>query len=129
VKRVPQLDEYGCGLACVAMVAGRTYSHIRESLEYGGVGATQLRELRKIMADHGVSCGRRLIPFRTRNPTDLRFDALLKVNPRLRGREWHWVIWDHRRQRVLDPKKKPYKRLKFVSYVRIRSSAPARCGP
>lgn len=71
------------------------------------------------MEAHGVRLGRRLIPLRGKHPSELGFDALLKVNVRKNGREWHWVLWDHERQKVLDPKRPPYKRLRFTSYVRL----------
>src|SRR5687768_2221892 len=104
MRLVRQLDEYGCGLACVAMITGRSYSAIREALGDDEVGPTQLSDLKEVMRRHRIRCGERLVPLRTRSPMDLPFDALLKVNPRRAGREWHWVIWDHRRKRILDPK-------------------------
>lgn len=116
----------GCGLACVAMAAGTTYSKLRAAIATDEVEPTQLHELREMMRQHGVALEGRLTPFRTRKPTDLPFDALLKANPRLAGKEWHWMIWDYRRRRVLDPKMPPYKRVKFVSYVELRRLAHER---
>ena len=123
MKLVKQRDENGCGLACVAMVAGRPYSAIRKILGSDEVGPTQLRKLRQIMRQHGIAAGERMIPLRSRTPFELPFDALIKMNPRRNGREWHWVIWDHRRRRILDPKVPPYKRWKFVSFVRLHRTA------
>lgn len=120
MRLVKQFDDEGCGLACTAMAAGTTYRKVRAAaFPDGEVGPTQLKRLREIMADHGVILGERLIPFRTKRPDDLPFDALLKVNQRKKGREWHWVIWDHERQRILDPKRPAYKRLRPVSYVTL----------
>jgi ABC-type bacteriocin/lantibiotic exporter with double-glycine peptidase domain len=119
MKRIRQKDDYGCGLACVAMLADADYQTVRESYEAEDVDGTQLRELKKIMRRHGVRCGPRLIPLRSRHPKDLPFDALLKVNPRLGGKDWHWVLWDSRRKQLLDPKVPRYKRYKYVSFVRV----------
>jgi hypothetical protein len=118
MRLVKQFDEYGCGLACAAMASGKRYREIRATaFPDGDVEDTTTAELRAIMNEHGVRLGDRLIPFGKRSPTDLPFDALLKVNKRKNG--WHWVIWDYERQKVLDPKRPAYKRLRPVSYVRL----------
>lgn len=123
MRLVKQCDELGCGLACTAMAAGRTYREIRSfAFPDGEVTYTSPKRLREIMQAHGISLGDRLIPFRSRHPTDLEFDALVKVNARQKGRYWHWVIWDYDRQKILDPRKPPYKRPRFVSYVRLTES-------
>lgn len=120
MRLVKQFDDDGCGLACVAMAAGTTYRKVRASaFPDGEVEVTSTRRLREIMEDHGVTLGPKLVPFRSRRPCDLSFDALLKVNVRQEGYEWHWVLWDHERQKVLDPKRPAYKRLRFMSYVRL----------
>ena len=125
MRLVKQFDDEGCGLACVAMAAGTTYRTARDfTFPDGDVGVTSMKRLREIMEHHGVNLGERLIPFRTRQPDDLPFDALLKVNVRKEGSEWHWVVWDHERQQVLDPKRPPYKRLRFMSYVRLYKRDP-----
>ena len=93
MRLVKQADELGCGLACAAMAAGRTYGEIRSfAFPDGVVNYTSTKRLREIMDAHGVTLGDRLIPFRTRRPSDLQFDALVKVNTRQGGRYWHWVI-------------------------------------
>ena len=124
MRRVKQLDEDGCGLACVAMLTARTYPAVRKDFP-DKINGTHLRDLRAIMRHYGVKCGERLIPLRTRKPSDLPFDALIKINPRVGGKEWHWVIWDQRRRRILDPKVPPYKRRKCISYVRLRRAPQA----
>ena len=120
MRLVKQFDDDGCGLACAAMAAGTTYRIVRDfAFPDGEVETTSPSRLRKIMEAHGVGLGRRLIWLRGKHPSELGFDALLKVNVRKNGREWHWVLWDHQRQKVLDPKRPPYRRLRFVSYVRL----------
>ena len=120
MRLVKQFDDDGCGLACAAMAAGTTYRTVRDfAFPDGKVQTTSTSRLRKIMEAHGVRLGKRLIWLRGKHPSELGFDALLKVNVRKNGREWHWVLWDHQRQKVLDPKRPPYRRLRFVSYVRL----------
>lgn len=120
MRLVKQFDEDGCGLACTAMAAGTTYRKVRAfAFPDGDVTGTSTRRLREIMEAHGVTLGERLIPMRGKYPSELGFDALLKINVRQNGREWHWVVWDHERQKVLDPKRPPYKRPRFVSYIRL----------
>jgi hypothetical protein len=120
---IKQCDKLGCGLACAAMAAGRTYREIRSfAFPDGEVVYTSMKQLREIMEAHGVSLSERLIPFQSRRPTDLEFDALLKVNTRQNGRFWHWVIWDYGQQKILDPRKPPYKRLRFVSFAKLSKS-------
>lgn len=127
MRLVKQFDDEGCGLACTAMAAGTTYRTVRaKAFPDGEVHPTSLKQLREIMETHGVGLGKKLIPFQTRTrkrvPQDLEFDALLKVNLRQNGREWHWVLWDHERQRILDPKRPVYKRLRYHSFIRLERS-------
>ncbi len=120
MRIVKQFDDEGCGLACTAMAAGTTYRKVRaKAFPDGDVEVTSTKRLREIMKQFDIELGDRLIPFGKKRPDDLSFDALLKVNSRQKGSEWHWVIWDYERQRVLDPKRPPYKRYRFVSYVRL----------
>ena len=129
MRLVKQNDDDGCGLACVAMVTGtsygavrRTYREVFRKKRTDEVGTTSLSKLKKIMRRHDIAIDGRMKRFAGRKPDelDLGFDALLKVNPRLDGDEWHWVLWDHRRHRVLDPKRPPYERLRYVGYWKLR---------
>jgi hypothetical protein len=127
MRLIKQGDPYGCGLACVAMLAGisyaavrKTYRELSDTTRYDAVEPTQLPMLKKIMGRHGVVVEGRMRRIGDQSLNELDCDALLKVNPRADGEEWHWVIWDHRRRRVLDPKVPPYKRLKPVAYWRLR---------
>lgn len=120
MRLIKQFDDDGCGLACTAMAAGTTYRAVRNfAFPDGEVESTSTRRLREIMEAHGVKLGKRLVPFRGKHPSDLGFNALLKVNVRRNGSEWHWVLWDCERKKVLDPRRPPYKRLRYTSYVQI----------
>lgn len=120
MRVVKQFDDEGCGLACTAMAAATKYRIVRaRAFPDGAVVVTSTKRLRAIMGEFGVTLGNRLISLRDKHPRTLAFDALLKVNPRQNGKEWHWVIWDHERQLILDPRRPPYKRYRKVSYVRL----------
>ena len=132
MRLIKQRDDAGCGLACAAMVSGATYAAVRKTYRAitkttrtDKVVATKLELLKEIMQRHGIAIEGRARKFGGRDPEelDLNCDALVKVNPRLEGEEWHWVVWDHRRNRVLDPKQPAYQRLKFVSYWRLRQTS------
>jgi hypothetical protein len=113
-----QKDEDGCGVACVAMLAGISYSQAR-SIMFGSepVGLTSTSGL----IDALVRLGRRpfnkrLSPLRGRNYRELKSDALLKV---IRPGKWwfHWIVWDAKRERHLDPKQPAVKRPNVSSYL------------
>ena len=128
MRLIKQDDDNGCGLACVAMVAGTSYAAVRRTYRdvcrkkrTDDVGTTSLSKLKEIMRRHDVAIdGRMKRSDQQPRDLDLDFDALLKVNTRLEGQEWHWVIWDHRRGLVLDPKRPPYQRLKLVGYWKLQ---------
>ena len=63
--------------------------------------------LRKALAVYGLERAHHLVPFRSTKYEDLEDNAILKVNPRRGGAEWHWVVWDAKRRRLLDPRDPP----------------------
>ena len=69
---------------------------------------------------YGLELAHHLVPFRSTKYEDLEDNAILKVNPRRGGAEWHWVVWDAKRRRLLDPRDPPYKRISACSYLRVR---------
>jgi hypothetical protein len=108
MKRISQLDEDGCGVACVAMIAGVSYHEARKRM-FGdqNVTVTRTRELREALRDFGIACTGKLIPStRRRHYKKLEQDAILKVKSLRSGKkDWHWMVWDNRRKRALDPEK------------------------
>ena len=120
MRRIIQKDEVGCGVACVSMLTGQSYAAVRQSMfPTGECVRTRSRDLRKALRTFGYDVGKRLNPLRTRHYSNLEFDAILKVWPKKDG-TWHWVVWDARARRILDPLEPPYKRIRAISYLRVR---------
>lgn len=129
MRRVEQKEKFGCGVACVAMLAGLSYSQARQHAPEITKDGLDTDEIRLLARKVGVSLDRRLQSFFGRKPHDvLNQDAMLMVNNlRLRhGIVGHWVVWDARRRTVLDPEieKLRRKRYRFHSYVLVKSRWP-----
>ena len=121
LKRVVQQDRHGSGVACVAMLAGKSYGAVaKEMFSNGAVPGTETADLRKALAVHGLELAHHSVPFRSTSYEDLKDTAILKANPRRGGAEWHWVVWDAGRRRLLDPRDPPYKRIRACSYLTVR---------
>jgi hypothetical protein len=126
VKRVIQKDKDGCGMACVAMIVGRDYDYACKKLfrtKSGRGTYTVTSDLIQAIrrARPKLRCGSHLIRFKKgESPREVGSDAILKVRPP-NGKisTWHWVVWDKRRGRIIDPLPKPYKRLRKYSYLPV----------
>lgn len=120
MRLVRQVTPYGCGVACVAMVAGVSYWAACEAI-FGPKPprrhSTYTADLRRGLNRLGINTTDRLKPLGGRSLTALAVDAIVKVNPRQDG--WHWVIWDAQRQRILDPRHPSYRRYRAVSGLLI----------
>jgi hypothetical protein len=107
MRLIVQRDEEGCGIACVAMLKGISYAAARR-LMFGNnkVKHTQTRDLVSALKCLGLmpqkkqltSFGKRYARY-----SELPENAILKANPRKGGRYWHWIVWDVRRKKLLDP--------------------------
>ncbi|WP_352660945.1 cysteine peptidase family C39 domain-containing protein [Mesorhizobium australicum] len=119
MRLIKQQDENGCGVACVAMIACITYTLARQHM-FGDRpgGYTSTGDLRRALAQLDIEAAPRLVRLKAQTPADLPFDAILKTNVKQDG-EWHWVVWDSRRQLLLDPRVPPYRRYRHRSYLEI----------
>lgn len=121
MRLVRQLTPYGCGVACVAIVAGVDYWTACEAIfgaEPPDDHGTETGDLRRGLSRLGVRSAPRLLALAGRPCSDLATDAIVKVNLRQDG-WWHWVVWDLHRQRIIDPMKRPYRRHRPISYLAI----------
>ncbi len=121
IGRIVQKDPFGSGIACVAMLAGKSYGAVAEEMfPDGAVPHTNTGDLKLALEAYGLEPAGHLVPFRSTKYQDLKDNAILKANPRRGGAEWHWVVWDAERRRLLDPREPPYKRIRACSYLRVR---------
>ena len=132
MDRVEQPVTTACGLACVAMLAEKTYGAVKTKAMrldlYDGFGnrrnfRTRPRHLRRLASAYRLCLGRKVKFDRAmrHNPMTLEdFARYMKdkepgshaiVATHKKEDEWHWVVWDGEQCCVLDPKKRPRKRI------------------
>ncbi len=113
MRLIKQKDDGNeCGVACVAMLSGCTYAEAFHALYLKGKAKrTSLADMRRALAqfETNLEVRRKMRRVRRNELPDLGADALLKTTPRSDG-DWHWMVWDARRKKILDPKKVPYRR-------------------
>jgi len=126
MRRVPQLDPDGCGIACVAMLTGEEYKTIRKKMfPDGNVKRTETRDLKPVLEFYGCKVAVKLVPIKPPSKyKDLDFDAILRVERKKSDpKGGHWIIWDSTRQMILDPcREKPgrYRSVPYpVQYLRV----------
>jgi ABC-type bacteriocin/lantibiotic exporter with double-glycine peptidase domain len=122
MERVKQKTGTDCGVACVAMVCGKDYDEVKAFIfPHGGRSMrTNKDQLIAALKHFGRKSARNLQSSGQINFTkiDWAFDAILKCNRQENG-NWHWIAWDGKQKRMLDPKEPPYKRPRVHSYLRI----------
>ena len=104
MKRVAQLDPNGCGVACVAMLAGVSYRSACALMFPDKRGNyTSHAQLRKALRRYGIGLGKR-VSLSGQRLNDLTVDGILSARIFWKGDDWsHWIVWDARRQALLDP--------------------------
>ncbi|NRB38353.1 MAG: hypothetical protein HRU20_07770 [Pseudomonadales bacterium] len=110
MKRVVQQDDTGCGLACVAMLAGKSYRSVKKvaidkyDLECDGHLYTGTTALVNLGREYGVDIGVKRRKFK--GFENLPDRAILAINYREKDGNWHWVVFQRKngQEFVLDPK-------------------------
>jgi ABC-type bacteriocin/lantibiotic exporter with double-glycine peptidase domain len=106
IKRVGQKDENGCGIACVAMVMGKTYPQAKKFfLEQVFLPTdrklhTRHYQLRRALWKLRIATEKRAF----RNWRSIENLSIVPINRRLDG-GWHWVVFvpNNTRPYMLDP--------------------------
>ena len=129
MKRVRQEHPTGCGIACIAMVCGTTYSNVmNEAKELLGWDNSQktfytdsshlqkLLHAMKVNSQKGRSVGKW---------GSLPNTAIAGINYDKKHNRWHWVVFCREvdREYVLDPRSKREERTDF-GRMRLRSCIP-----
>jgi hypothetical protein len=128
MKRVAQVDENGCGAACVAIIAGVTYAEGVQRI--GTRSYTSGPQIRAALRGYSIELGARMT-LKGRRFSDLKQDGLLSARiTALRGDGvWsHWMVWDAESQAIIDPRQSsiPDQQTRLTGFYRKRSvKAPA----
>lgn len=126
LRRVFQQHDDGCGIACLAMLAGLSYQQACLAIFDDGQGdATSLDDLRWALMAHGFRVPKRMTPFWEGWYTRLDQHALLAVNPAPDGM-WHWAVWDADSRRILDPLRWPARKPVIVGYLPVARNRRSR---
>lgn len=99
IRKIVQTDAYGCGVACLAMVAGIAYEDAKQRFNALGLGvrrgskpaySTSSSEMRMAIASSGLITETR----RWRGWDELQGLAVIKVRDDWRGARgrWHWAV-------------------------------------
>lgn len=108
MKTIKQQDEYDCGVAAVAMLAGVTYEEAR-TIVYptGRSRLTKTKDLHAALSRLGREPqSKRRIGFGSKTLTDLDGDALVFVKMGKNGKgNGHWIVWDNAARKARDPAK------------------------
>ena len=122
---VKQIDDTGCGLACVAMIAQVTYKEAQATVFPTATPRkltfyTRPYQIRKALRGLGIPVAARTVRIREGRKEVMRLNtsALLQVN-RQRDNKFHWVVWDHKQGTILDPLPEPYIRLRIFGALFI----------
>jgi hypothetical protein len=99
-------DEYGCGAACLAMLAGITYIQARHEIfgdQIPGSPGVSKRMLIEHFREHGFTTGATGRLSKNFAVTHLTHNALLG-GYLIQDKDYkHWLVWDAREQVVRDP--------------------------
>ena len=131
MKRILQENPSGCGLACVAMLANKSYKEVREKARSLGFDSdrclrTSAGELRSLLKECGISASKHLISFR--NWDQLPDICILAINYNKSTEIWHWVVFasTNGSKYVFDPnphiktdKRTDLRRIKAKWYLKI----------
>lgn len=123
-RHVKQVDTVGCGVACVASLAGVSYKRALETalelFAWSKCSRTQSGQLRDLLEAFGIKTlrGRAV-----RDWDALPLCSIVAINPR--GNDWHWVVHHrlHGDPVVLDPRSSREARTDF-GRMRLRSYIP-----
>jgi hypothetical protein len=113
MKSIFQEDEFGCGIACVAMLSGITYSQAKKRCgdRYRPGNGIENQQMLEILHEVGLKVIQRGRLSANSPVTDLTHNALLwGAQLPSRGKivrdenTWnHWLVWDARARVVRDP--------------------------
>lgn len=99
IKTVIQEEISGCGIACVAMLAGQSYAEAKRKANQLGIFSedeklwSETGHVRRLLKEYGIKASETEIPFSTWSV--LPNLALLAIKYHLEGGRpfWHWTVF------------------------------------
>lgn len=131
IRREVQVDSTGCGIACVAMLTGKSYEYIKQVGLENDIFSTKkafytdtadIVKMLKILGIHSER-GRKVSNWDT-----IKSISIVGINYRESSDTWHWVVYipNEEEKYVLDPNKKiktdkrtDFSRMKLRSYIPV----------
>lgn len=113
MKIVLQEDETGCGLACVAMIAGKTYAEVKQSAASLGIRVkdkklySDTKYVRRLLRRFGIQSSAEEKPFVSWEALPDKALLSIKYHQESFRNVWHWVVFERKEGQaaVLDPAK------------------------
>lgn len=123
-RRIVQRSDSDCGVCVVQLLAGVTYEEALAAVFPRKVPEpnrrwTSSRQLALALGRFGVKCDRRARPLFGKSYRLLEHDAILVTDKDPGTGCWHWIVWDWKRKRVIDPAKKKKTRWRVTSYLKV----------
>jgi len=117
LKTVKQLNGSGSGIACIAMISGRTYARVKKDLEKlelikGRSCRIDFKGVKQILDFYKVKYSR-VFNIDDYPVSSLKNNALLAVNFDKYKDCWKWVVYDSRKEALRDPESKNELRTDF----------------
>jgi len=135
IRRIQQksTEKADCGIACVAMVTGKSYSDVFSELSHkdkDGEYYTRHQDLIKVIKKLGKGAVLKVEQKRFNEYKSISGLAIVAVNKRKerKGRYWHWIVFngEGRVPYILDPKPGKYGKITdfrglraFGNYIQI----------
>ncbi|HEY1269373.1 MAG TPA: cysteine peptidase family C39 domain-containing protein [Candidatus Binatia bacterium] len=113
MKVVLQEDKTGCGLACVAMIGGKTYAEVKQAAASLGIRVkdkklySETQYVRRLLRRFGIETVPGEKPFVSWDALPHRALLSIKYHKENDRPMWHWVVFERNEGQaaVLDPAK------------------------
>lgn len=125
MRRVQQKKGFNdCGVCCVCILAGVSYRQALAAVFPRSAPEpkhmwTSSRQLSAALNRCGLKCDERARPLFGRSYKELQHDAILIADRDPKTWCWHWVVWDWKRKRVLDPARRRKSRWRVTSFLKV----------
>ncbi len=118
MRKVRQVHTYGCGPACVATIVGVDYCEVTRHIWWKSFKeGTTTKDLQYLLQQYGYHCPDHVLYFGKKNYRDMKQDAIMRIS--YNRREGHWVVWDAKQRKVIDPDWWPEQTYKPTAYLPV----------